>query len=264
MKFFIKFIFLLTAIQAFSLQKVQVVPVDQSLQLETASISIVYPEQNQIESSSDVWVQLRVRGYPLGSITENNRAKRLANSSLGQSIHVIVDNNIYFARTGPSLSPFDEEGNFYEAMYRFKIPYSLSQGQHFLRVFLAKSYGEGLKQSGSFAATDFYVQNKRKNENVNLKAPYLTFNEPSGYLKIEQNQPVLLDFYISNARLSEDGYFVRLTIDDKVKRRLTLSAPYFIYGLKKGKHTIRLELMDKDLKRVEGLFNDTSRTFTIY
>lgn len=263
MKIFIRCLFALFAFNLFSLQKVQVVGVDPSKQSENVKIYIVYPEANEVDNSGEVWVQLRLRGYPLGTMTNTDRAKEIANSKLGQSIHVIVDNNIYFARTGPSLSPFDEEGNYYEAMYRFKIPYSLSQGEHFLRVFPVRSYGESLKESGCFVATSFYVQNKRVNKKMDLKGPYITYNEPSGFLNIKDKEPVLLDFYVTNASLSEDGYKVRLTIDNKIKRKLTKWTPYYIYGLGKGKHTIRLELLDNNLEKVDGFFNDTTRSFTI-
>jgi len=263
MKIFFRCLSLLFAFNLVAYQKVQVAEVNQSKQSENVKIYIVYPEPSQVDTSTEVWVQLRLRGYSLGNISNNERAKEIANSKLGQSIHVIVDNKPYFARTGPSLSPFDEEGNYYEAMYRFKIPYPLSQGEHFLRVFPARSYGESLKEKGCFAATNFFVQNKRVNEKMNLNAPYLTYNEPSGFLNIKDKEPVLLDFYLTNVALSKDGYFVRLTIDGKIKRKLTKWTPYYIYGLKKGKHTIRLELMDKDLKKVTGFFNDTTRSFTI-
>ena len=98
---------------------------------------------------------------------------------------------------------------------------------------------------------------------MDLSGPYLTYNEPSGFLNIKDKEPVLLDFYLTNAFLSEDGYFVRLTIDNKIKRKLSKWSPYYIYGLGKGKHTIRLELMDKNIEKVPGLFNDTTRSFTI-
>ncbi|NGX28764.1 MAG: hypothetical protein K940chlam1_00951 [Candidatus Anoxychlamydiales bacterium] len=264
MKLLIKCVFLFFAFSLCAKQKVQLVPVKSAVQSENVRIYIVYPEEKEIEKNKDVWVQLRLRGYPIGNITNNDRAKELANSSLGQSIHVVVDNNVYFARTGPSLAPYDEEGNFYEAMYRFKIPYSLSQGNHFLRVFPARSYGESLKEEKCFVATTFYVQNKRINEKMNLSSPYLTYNEPSGYFKLYQKDPVLLDFYLSNVILSEDGYKVRVTIDNTIKRILTKWVPYYIYGLKKGKHSLRLELLDKNLKLLPGIFNDTKRSFNVY
>jgi hypothetical protein len=264
MKLLVKCILLVFAFNLCAKEKIQIVPVRSTPQSENVKIYIVYPEDNQIESNQKIWMQLKLRGYPLGNMTETDRGRELANSTLGQSVHVIVDNNPYFARIGPSLDPYDEEGNYYEAMYRFNLPYELSQGKHYLRVFPTRSYGESLKEPGSFAAIEFYVQNKRINNQMDLSDPYLTFNEPSGYYKIKEKQPVLLDFYLSNCSLSSDGYKVKVTIDNKIKRLIFSWIPYYIYGLKKGRHTIRLQLIDKNMKQVPGFFNDTTRTFYVY
>jgi hypothetical protein len=71
-----------------------------------------------------------------------------------------------------------------------------------------------------------------------------------------------LDFLISNCELTPDGYKVRLTIDGNVHRTLTSWQPYYIYGLSKGKHTIRLELLNKE-EKVPGSFNDVTRTIYV-
>jgi hypothetical protein len=57
---------------------------------------------------------------------------------------------------------------------------------------------------------------------------------------------------------------VRLTIDGKVNRSLTSWQPYYIYGLKKGRHKIRLELLDSKDKLVPGLYNAPEQTITIH
>lgn len=263
MKWILKFFILIFAFSVYGKSKVQVIPVSNSPENENVRIYIVFPETAQIENQNEVWLQLRLRGYPLGTETSLDRARVLVNSKLGQSIHVVVDNNTYFARIGPSLAPFDEEGNFYESMYKFKIPYNLVQGKHFLRVFPARSYGESLKEKGCFKASYFYVQNKRNNFDQDITDPFITYNEPSGYLRYEIKKPVLLDFYVSNCELSEDGYKVLVTIDRKIKRILTKWVPYYIYGLKKGKHTLRLQLVDKNSKQVEGFFNDSIKSFYV-
>ncbi len=260
-KYLFFFIFAFSALLA--KEKVQVIAVKSSPQPENARIYISYPKKGEIERSSTVIMQLKLRGFPLGNISQVPRADELANSKMGQSIHVVIDNEPYFARTGPSLAPYDEEGNFYEAQYRFKIPYHLSKGEHFIRVFPCRSFGESLKSQGSFAASSFFVETKKENQNVNLSQPYLTYNEPSGYLKLTERQPVLLDFYLSNAELSKDGYKIRLTIDKNIKRILTAWTPYYIYGLRNGKHTIRLELINRNGDKVPGEFNDIQRTFKI-
>ena len=79
-------------------QKIQIIPVTPSPQPENVNVTIVFPEEGVRENDSNVWMQLRVRGFSLGNISQVPRADELANSKLGQSVHVIIDNNIYFAR----------------------------------------------------------------------------------------------------------------------------------------------------------------------
>lgn len=262
MKLFIKCILLIFAFNLYA--KIQVIPVNPTPQPENVKMYIVYPEKGQTIPSENVWIQLKLRGYPLGITTENDRGREIANSDFGQSMHIIIDNNPYFARIGPSLDPYNQDGNYYESMYKFMLPMKLSQGKHYIRVFPARSYGESLKEEGCFVASVFFVENNRVNENINLSDPYLTYNEPSGYMHLTENQPILLDFYLSNCSLSTDGYKVKVTIDKDEPRLITSWMSYYIYGLQKGRHTIRLQLVDKNLKQIPGNYNDITRSFNVY
>jgi len=49
------------------------------------------------------------------------------------------------------------------------------------------------------------------------------------------------------------------------EKELTLTrwAPCYIYGLKKGHHKVRLQLIDPDNKPVPGVFNDVTRTIKV-
>ncbi|NGX56048.1 MAG: hypothetical protein K1060chlam5_00282 [Candidatus Anoxychlamydiales bacterium] len=252
------------SISGFASDLVQIISVNESPMSENAAISIVFPKTNKTETSSDVKVQLRVRGFSIGNRSQVPRTNDLANSRLGQSIHVIIDNESYFAKAGPSIAPFDEEGNYYESMYKFKIPFSLDSGEHSIRVFLARSFGESIKSSEGFASSYFYVNSLDPKIDQDLDAPYITYNEPSSYMRFKEQEPILLDFYISNCELSQDGYKVKVIVDNKITRILTRWTPYYIYGLKKGTHKIKLELLDKNDQRVEGEFNNNSRKFRIY
>ncbi len=133
---------------------------------------------------------------------------------------------------------------------------------HILRAFPCRSFGESLKCDKCHIAMPFYYQDKKPTLDVDLSAPYLTYNEPQGTFE-DPSQPILLDFYISNCTLSKDGYKVRITIDDGNQRFLYGWGPYYIYGLKPGTHRIQLELIDPQNEQVPGIFNDVTRTFTI-
>ena len=96
-----------------------------------------------------------------------------------------------------------------------------------------------------------------------MEKPYLTYNEPSGRFTLKEEKPILLDFYVSNCILSKDGYKVRMTVDNKARRLLTNWTPYYLYGLKKGSHTIKLELLNGDGRIVEGPFSTFEKSFTV-
>ena len=238
-------------------------PVGKTPEPESTSVSIVLPKNQSVVNSNQIWTQVRVDGYAIGTQSQFDRADEIVGSKLGQTIHVVVDNDPYFAINEPAIDPFTEEGWYYDTSYKFTLPMKLKPGAHLLRVFLARSYGECLKGDKMFFTTIFYVDKKTPLE-FNLSQPFLTYNEPSNELYLIESKPVLLDFYLSNCDLTSDGYKVRLTIDENTTRLITSWQPYYIYGLKKGKHTIQLELIDRSGKVVPSPLNTVKREITIH
>lgn len=241
---------------------VRVLPVSRTPESSTVVLKIAIPQNDQVVSLP-VWVQFRVDGFALGAASQFARASEIAVSKMGQTVHVIVDNQPYFPINEPAIEPFDESGYYYNTSYKFEIPYRLGTGMHTLRLFPARSFGESLKGDNTFAAIQFYVGEEKDTMAVNLRDPYITYNEPSPLMTYNTEQPVLLDFYVSNTELSSDGYKVRLSIDGDVQRLLTLWQPYYIYGLSSGRHKVRLELLDRQNKRVAGMFNDVEQTIKV-
>ena len=227
-------------------------------------MGISVPKEGEVIASNPVWIQLQVNGYPLGMGSQFDRQDEIAVSELGQTMHIVIDNRPYIAVNGPPLDPFYKDGFYYDSSYKFELPYSLSRGEHVIRVFPARSYGESLKGEKMFAVQTFYVGQRIENPNIDLKAPYLTYNEPSDLLYLTAQKPVLLDFFITNVTLSSDGYQVKATLDKSTERMISTWEPYYIYGLGKGKHTLRLQLVDERGRQVSGEFNDVTRSFTVH
>jgi len=242
---------------------IQVIPVARTPEPEAGGIFIAYPKDEEMIRSNPVWIQVRVQGFALGTDSNFPRAREIATKKYGQSLHIVVDNQPLFSYSGLSIDPFDQEGDYYDQTYKFKIPFPLDEGEHIVRIFPARSFGEGLKGNRYFKEAYFYVGKKTPEYPVNLERPYLTYNEPSGLFRLRQGEPILLDFYIHNCELSQDGYKVRLTIDGKDKRYLTEWRPYYIYGLKSGTHKIQLDLVSKKNKIVKGPFNSVTREIKI-
>ncbi len=238
-------------------------PVARTPESNTVVLTIAIPQNGQVVGTP-VWVQFRIDGYALGAASQFERASEVVETDMGQTVHVVVDNQPYFAVNEPALDPFDEGGYYYDMSYKFEIPSHLKEGMHTVRMFPARSFGESLKGERTFTAITFYVGDQTDNPSLDLSKPYITYNEPSDQMYLVEDKPVLLDFYVSNAELSTDGYKVRLTIDGNVNRTLTSWQPYYIYGLKRGRHTIQLELLNSANKVVSGPFNNVKQTITVH
>lgn len=245
--------------------QIQVLPVARTPESNTVILAVAKPQSGQVVKKNPVWVQFRLDGYALGAGgSQFERAQELVSSKMGQTVHVIIDDRPYFPINEPSLDPFDESGYFYNMSYQFELPFSLQEGMHVMRIFPARSFGESLKGDKVFRVVPFYVGKREKRPPFDLSKPYLTYNEPSNRFHFVEDKPILLDFYVSNCELTVDGYKVQLTIDGKVERLLASWQPYYIYGLKRGKHTIALQLLNGRGEKVSGSSNYVERTIQVH
>jgi hypothetical protein len=239
--------------------EIRVVPVAPTPEPNETSITISFPQKDQIKTRSPVNGDIRVEHFPLGVDSEFPRNQEIYNSPNGQTIRLIVDNNPYIEFN----EALDEALDNYETEFEETIEFELSRldpGMHTIRAFPARSFGESLKGDKCFAYDTFYYKTQKGNRNVDLDQPFLTYNEPQGTFVYKKREPILLDFYVTNCQLSRDGYKVRLSIDGHVERTISLWVPHYIYGLSKGKHQVRLELLDEKNTRVPGEYNDVTRT----
>ncbi|MBS0630161.1 MAG: hypothetical protein JSS30_08090 [Verrucomicrobia bacterium] len=229
---------------------------------DNVQTTIIFPREGEIEMNP-VNVQVRLLGFPVGTTSDFERRKEIYNDPEGQSLLIFIDNYHPFEVYNSFVDALDQSNVYFDLTLTKLIPYDLDEGMHVIRTFPARSYGEGLKNPQCFKARVFYIGSQIDNLDVNLNAPYLTYNEPLETLTYEAGKPLLLDFYLSNIQLSQDGYKVKVTIDGSVQRILTSWNPYYIWGLKSGQHTIRLQLLNEQNKVEPGIFNDVQRIITI-
>ena len=241
--------------------EIRVVPVERTPEPDTVEIKIAYPKENEVEDDNPVRLQLRLETYGLGVYSDFPRAKEIRDSKEGQAIHIIVDGRPYISINEAIDDMSESEEIDYDQTLMVKLPYKLSEGEHVIRAFPVRSFDECLKGSGVFAADIFYVGQKKPTLDVDLSKPYLTYNQPQG--EFDGKKPILLDFFLSNTQLSPDGYHVRLTIDGTDKRLLSSWTPHYIYGLKRGSHTIKIELLDPKNNVIAPLFDDLERTIVV-
>jgi hypothetical protein len=101
---------------------------------------------------------------------------------------------------------------------------------------------------------------------VDAKKPLLTYSRPKGEYKGADTEAIMIDFWLSNAKLQGDGgeYRVRYSVDGGEAKFLDKWEPLWLKGWTAGKHTVKLELVDKDGNAVaNGDYNSTSREITV-
>ncbi len=210
-------------------------------------------EDGDVLDDNNVSVVVDVENYELGIQTETPRAKEIANSAKGQHVHIILDNDPYFAD--------------YEAGVPFDIGV-LDEGPHTLVVFPSRSYHESVKSKDSVDIVNFYVGKKEGEFMLDESKPTVIYSRPKGKYEGKDAEKIMLDFYIINIKPS-DGYQVKYTIrknePDAVEHSITMKEwkPAFITGLTSGEYIITLQLLDKDGNLVEGPFNNTQRAVTV-
>ena len=246
-------------------EKIRVVPQNPTSHHNKVNLKTIFPRPYENKRKNPINIQLRLKGFVLGAMTQDNRSNMIRNSREGQAIRVVIDNEPYLVFNQVVEQADDKNRKEYDKLITFHIPYSLKSGQHIIRSFPVCSYGESIKDDGGFSAEAFYYQDTKKIDklNINLDEPFLTYNEPQGRFPIDRSNPILLDFYVTNCQLSDNGYKVRLSNNEVPIAILTKWIPYYIYGLEKGTHTVKLELIDKDSKLVNGFFNLTERQIQV-
>ena len=97
---------------------------------------------------------------------------------------------------------------------------------------------------------------------LDMDAPTLIYSRPKGEYAGDGTKEVLLDFFVLNTTLSDNGNKVIATINNK---EFTINewVPHVITGLPKGETTIALKLVDASGAVIPGPFNSVERRITL-
>ncbi|WP_296635565.1 hypothetical protein [Polaribacter sp.] len=210
-----------------------------------AVLQLKKPSNTKNIKNGAVDFQFEVANYELGAQTDSPNATILANSGKGQHIHFILNNQPYSAHYTPNFTK------------------ELPSGTHHLVAFLSRSYHESVKNKNSVVFKKFEVgENPKDTIGIDVSAPTLIYSRPKGTYKGKDTNALLLDFFVLNTSLSENGNKVKATINGK-EFIITEWVPQVVKGLPKGEITIELELIDADGNFIDGPFNKVKRTVTL-
>ena len=250
------------------------------------TLRIVSPANNATINGSTVEVKLELGGDLKGYMPHKDPA-----TQKGNHIHVILDNQPYEA--------------YYELNQPFELR-NVSEGRHTLRVFPSRPWHESYKNEGAFQMVEFTVKGggdaskptttkdgqtmasptkspaanasatpAREGKvfaasqagNIDPKKPLLTYSRPKGEYKGEDADPIMIDFWLINARLKNDAgdYQVRYSVDGGPPQFLDKWEPIWLTGWVSGKHRVTVELIDPKTGNVvdNGGYNSTTREITI-
>jgi hypothetical protein len=231
-------------------KEITLAPIPASPEFDGAELSIAsVAAEAQGADSAKLNFSFGVKNYELKSQTADAGAKQCNNSDKGQHIHFILDNNPYAA--------------LYEPKHSVTLPVN---SEHYLMVFLSRSYHESVKTKGAAVVYHFKIDEKGKLQKLDEpKTPMVFYSRPKGDYLGKDTENVLLDFYVWNASLGAD-YKVNAKINSGGAEKLvdvTEWKPQFLQGLAMGKSSITLTLMDKDGKAVEGPMTNVTREFNL-
>ena len=218
----------------------KVYPLIDSPTFNDAILTLNAPAEKEVLTKDNVHFAYDIKNYPLSKPTmEGSCATDCANSSQGQHIHLILNNQPYLAKYTPEFAE------------------TLAPGHYVALSFLSRSYHESIKHYEAFDLRQFTV-GKVKEKEVDLTQPMLFYSRPKGEYKGKETKKILLDFYLVNATLGVNDYSVKATIDGNVFLFKSWKG-YLVEGLSMGEHTITIELLDKSGIRVKGDYGFTER-----
>lgn len=238
-----------------------------------AEVSFAAPEDlAQLDPKQPVPVWLKVRGYALGALQPGGPVPHA---------HVIVDNE-------PALEVSDLSASLALT--------GLKPGPHLLRAVLCRPWHEVVKAPHAFAMVRFWVGPKLEGKAgkaaefvawPNPRKPILTYVLPIGgpapdvqLLHDEKQEPgapqqeaaaaadptpgadrPVLDFYLSNAKLSRRGDKLRIVLDKRELPLITEWKPQHLRRAHRGTHRVTIDLLNRKGLLVKNAVNRTDRIF---
>ena len=254
------------------------------------TLKIVEPKADASLSSSTVQVNLDISGDLKGYEPHMDPATKT-----GNHIHVILDNQPYEAyynldqpfelrnvadgehtlrvfASRPWHESYKNDGSFQMVKFTVKNggadankPATTNGGQQMSNVNSNANANTNSNTNGAPTPEGKEMQSSTAGA-VDPKKPLLTYSRPKGEYKGVEADPIMIDFWLANGKLSGEGgeYRVRYSVDGGEAKFIEKWAPIWLSGWTAGKHTIKLEFVDKEGSVVDnGGYNSTTREITV-
>ena len=214
---------------------------NQNFATSQPQVKILTPNNGEVLNTKDVSVTLDIKGLDIFKDEE---------LQMGPHLHFFIDDKPY------------------QAIYTIEKPIILSDltpGTHTIRVFASRPWHESFKNEGAYAQTTFHVFTPTEDNNPSDSQPLLTYSRPQG---VYGAQPIMLDFYLTNAPLhvvakenpNDDipDWRIRVTVNGE-SFLLDTWQPIYLTGFNKGQNWVKLEFIDENGDVIKNAFNSTVR-----
>jgi len=220
----------------------QVEPVTGSPTFPDASLKIDKITAEKSGDSAKVNFTFKVANYELTQQTADASTKECSNSSQGQHIHFIMDNQPYAA--------------LYKPEHSTTLPLNT---EHYLLCFLSRSYHESLKTPAAAVLVHFKVDGNGKIVKLpQPTTPMIFYSRPKGEYVGNDTKNVLLDFYVYGGTLG-DSLQVKAGVNDTTFN-IRQWQPYFIKNAPMGDLKVTLQLTDGNGNPLQGPNTQVERT----
>ncbi|MBV9957749.1 MAG: hypothetical protein JO360_04975, partial [Acidobacteria bacterium] len=256
------------------------------------ALTFVTPRSGETVTNSTISVKLNLAGDLKGYKPMKDPA-----TGMGNHIHVILDNQPYEAYYDLS-QPFQLR-NVTEGKHTLRVfasrPWheSYKNPEAFAMVeFTVKGGGADASKPTTTGNGQVMADNKNAAKTANAAnasaspspspegkdmppstggavdpaKPLLTYSRPKGEYKGADTDAIMIDFWLKNGKLQGDGgeYRVRYAVDGGEAKFIDKWEPIWLTGWAAGKHTVKLELVDKAGNPVDnGGYNSTTREITV-
>ncbi|MCE2707244.1 MAG: hypothetical protein ACK5BR_04725 [Bacteroidota bacterium] len=193
-----------------------------------AMVELYTPLGNQIFKPGKVPFEFNVKNFPLrAASTSSPRLRMILNGSDPE---------------GYSSPIFQKE---------------LTRGTYRVVAYLVDEKGFALKNFGNYVDRDFMVGDSRAFPYS--AEPYIAVNLPKNGQILAFGEPLLLDFLILGGDLALDNLKVKVLIGGD-STEVTSPNSIRITNLPKGDHQLKIQLLRKDNKELDGPFSSSTKT----
>ncbi len=192
-----------------------------------------------LKNKEIVLTEIKAENNPEATIVLNTKLFEQGKNHLSFSVGGVKGYSIAYLANNIVLSQFKADVFDVELMY----------GNNVFLAFLTDKNGIGIKTNKGSVLRNAVLGGVEPL--FDMKQPHLFY-----YLPQSKTDEAILDFYLVNTSISENGNKVKVLIN-QAEFKICKWAAYKISGKLNPENTVRIQLIDRDGNLIDGPFNDS-------